>query len=181
MVKILKDIVLPIAVGILVAFVGSLFIPGNFLIHPVFEIKSPEAQTASSSQYVVTVTNTGLIQGKNVRIGVSYSGNLELIKNECPEGLNDVNKTSTQLLLQLDRMSTQLPCSFTVDLSKQTQLKSIVVTADNSPAYQIKSDENKSSPIVDNISWFITYLEPLIIVATVISVVLSLVKTIFRS
>src|SRR6185437_8807119 len=106
MVKVLKDIVLPILIGVLVAFVGALFIPGNFLIHPTFDITPPQSQT-SGSQYTTTITNTGLIQGKNVRIGMSYVGNLELMNSDCPEGFTVANKTSTQLLLQLDRMSTQ--------------------------------------------------------------------------
>ena len=167
--KDVRDIVISLSVAV-IAFIGILLAPGSFLIHPSFDNIS--ISQSSELQKVITITNNGWVQAKDVRININSNGVLNLTNNDCPEGFDVIDKKNhSQLLVHLDRMSTNLPCDLTVDLGKGTQLGTVVVTADNSPAYQRQQDQNITEQL------FI-YTQNMVTVITIVAVLAVITRII---
>ena len=136
----LKDIVIPIGIGLL-TFAGLLFTPGSFLIHPSFDIFVTEPVAITNH---INVTNVGLVQAKNVRINVDATGPITLVNNLCPEGFDIIpTEQIDQILIQLNRMSSNLECTFIISKSSFDKIVEVVVTADSSPAYIWNYEENQ--------------------------------------
>lgn len=138
-----KDIGILISISVL-TFLGLLFAPGSFLIHPTFEI---EFEKKGGVEFI-TVTNTGLVQAKNVMIhlkpGILTGNQIE----DCPEGVIAKDwENGPSAKIELSRMSPNLDCFFLTIIVNASHTERITVTADDSPAYIWKFDEKTTESV----------------------------------
>jgi len=157
----LRGQIITVGVGVL-AFFGVLLAPGSFFVHPNFVI---EVSSLGNSMEKVSIVNDGLIQAKNVRISITSNSDLTINWTDCPEGFTTSNKEKTMAIFEMTRMSTNLACSF--EITSNSEISKIVVTADNSPASVKENQEmtKSASLLIDSIQTMI--------IATIIGILVS--------
>jgi len=153
--KDLKDYGIPIVI-VFVTFLGILLAPGSILLHPTYEIEYEALHNGTIETF--TITNTGWIQAKNVKINL-HPGDISYLQYEdCPEGDFGENWDSPRdTKMEFDRMSSNLSCTFMVihipedpDASNLRLTEKMTITSDDSAAF-VWTVEEKS---IKNVSGF---------------------------
>jgi len=154
------------------SFIVILFSPGSFLLHPVFEIDPDFFDFPSDEKkitQIIEIKNTGWVQAKNVRISVDATSKIELDRVNCSEKFVQPQEgiLENNFEFEMERMSVNLPCDFWFKMPKQEFFVStILITAENSPAYQWTLDNRKTEPLS---STFVDFLK----IASIISIVFA--------
>ena len=78
---------IPIGLGIL-AFLGLLIAPGSFLVHPEFEVEVSGLVSDEPPVKMITVSNTGWVQAKNVIVSIHGNWIVDAADTSCPEGVD---------------------------------------------------------------------------------------------
>jgi hypothetical protein len=173
----LIGIIVPICGGVL-GFIGIFFYPGSFFIHPTFDVKVDDSGN-------ITITNTGWIQAKDVKVQLSPTDLLGLTYTSCPELTNilktnytnivnaltkdDSTKFTYESALEFDRMSSNLPCEIK-PANNEGILTKVTVTADNSPAFVWTKESNQTKNLTDT--------NQIILDLTIILVIVSMISAI---
>ena len=181
---VLRDILVPIGIGVL-AFIGIFFYPGSIFIHPTFDVKVDDYGQ-------ITITNTGLIQAKEVRVQLTPSDLSGLTYVSCPEltNISKINYTNIsnaithgegpgftfEPALEFSRMSSNLPCEIKPYFSSAGGLTKVTVTADNSPAFVWTKQSNQTISLFD----FVQQVQTFSIILTIAAIIASLSRFFVR-
>ena len=175
-----KDIADSIILGVL-TIIGSLiisaFTPGSLLIHPTFDISTDKFPLTNTTQiHTIKVTNTGLVQAKNVQIDIlSMFDEFKVVKAICPEGnILQTGNWSSTVKINLSRLSVNVECDINLENKLDQAIYDVVVTADNSPASKWSGQIGQTKTLSDP-------LNVAIIIATMAGLVVSMISFIKKS
>ena len=89
----------------------------------------------------IKLKNTGFVQAKNAILVLDSYGEGQLTQIECPEGIILDKEVNNIQKIEFPRFSTNLSCQFDFETLPNSRIKSITVTADDTPGYYWKADE----------------------------------------
>lgn len=134
--KFVKDYVLPLAIAVIGVVLTLSLSPNGWLIHPAFDVDLDRDTNIDK----INISNTGWIQGKNVKISIPLDTN-SLASYDCPEG--ELSDSKARLEFNLKRMSTNLNCQ--ISIKSVYHVSKVIVTADDTPAHIWTQSENKTT------------------------------------
>lgn len=173
----LEKVIIPILVAILAIF-GSLlvafFTPGSFLIHPVFEIDAVKMKSEKFSSYdVLKIENKGWPQARNVQIEIISDDDMLVINERCIEDPNFGAEYSMTHKLKIDRVSSNLECKLGIAKKSDSQIYDVIITADNSPAYERIGTTGKTSSLSNPLSSISSAITMIAVIAGIITAVIQ--------
>ncbi len=120
-----------------------------FQVYPDFDVKASIDETVQNRSQNLIVENIGRVQAKAATIYILSNNPMKINDEFCLESESHSNVKKDIFELSFAKMSTGLPCAITFDSQKNTEIKSVIIIADDSPGRTFLPASKTSQPLTN--------------------------------